>query len=301
MPIKNLTVRIPFNVASIYRFNYTPHAKGGVKGGEEPREVDVRTNPRYMPVQWTADKPDFTEFAGVYEATVALGFDPPSDVAISMMLDKDFACKEDCSPDCSQTRCEQSSLCEVYVNGARVDLKPAPEFAAEFFLTDFQDVNAFVGHLLKRGENTLKVVSPTKLSEPLRLVGEFGVRIDNGQLSIDNWKSPDPFALESDYPFFSGTVTYRAEFLIDDGQLTIDNRQSSIVLDLHDVRDTATVRVNGKLVGTRLWAPYVFEIAEFATAGVNTIEVEVHNNMANLILGQTRPFGLRSMPELIAR
>ena len=276
--IRNLTVEVPFNVASIYHFRYA-------KPGAEPREVDVRTHPRYMPCQWTADKPDFTEFAGVYEATIKLDFDPPSDVAISMMLDRDFA------------------ECEVYVNGARVDLKPAPEFAAEFFLTDFQDVNAFVGHLLKRGENALKVISPTKLSEPLRLVGDFHVspchpELDSGPraISLVAPDAPNPFALEADYPFYSGTVTYRAEF-----DASTSSACSSLALDLHDVRDTATVRVNGKLVGTRLWAPYVFEIAPFVVAGVNTIEIEVRNNMANLILGNPRPFGLRAMPALTAR
>lgn len=276
IPIKNLTVRAPYNVASIYHFSYT-------RADREPDLIDVRTDPRYMPCQWTAEKPDFTAFAGTYEATATLDFDPPSDASISIVLDKDFA------------------ECDVYVNGARVDLKPALELAAGFFLTDFQDVSAFVGHLLKRGENSLKVVSPTKLSEPLRLVGDFRVRAQRSEpesghcgVALLAPGPVDPFAPEADYPFYSGTVTYRMEFDLAD-------RPASLLLDLKDVRDTAAVRVNGKLVGTRLWAPYEFEIAEFAVAGVNTVEVDVRNNMANLILGQARPFGLRKMPELTAR
>jgi len=273
IPISGVTARVPYNVASVYHFMYS-------KPGEVPREVDVRNQPRYMPCQWTADKPDFEAFAGAYEATIRLDFDPPSDVSISLMLDKDFA------------------DCQIYVNGALVEPKPAPDFAAEFFLTDFQDVNAFVGHLLKRGENTLKVISPTKLSEPLRLVGDFRVRechpeLDSGSTRICLLapEPPDPFALEADYPFYSGTATYHAQF-------DLDKPGPSLTLNLRDVRDTATVRVNGKLVGTRLWAPYVFEIAQFAQAGANDVEIEVRNNMANLIFGNPRPFGLRAMPEL---
>lgn len=276
VPISNLSFEIPYNVASVYRFRYT-------RPGEEPRDVDVRTNPRYMPCQWTADKPDFTAFAGTYEAIVTLDFDPPGNGSISMILDKDFA------------------ECEVYVNGTRIDLKPAKQVGSGLLLTDFQDLSAPVDHLLKRGENSLTVVSPTKLSEPLRLVGNFRVRTNQTELSSGistvALLAPgpvDPLALEKDYPFYSGTVTYRAEFSLDD-------HPSSLLLDLRDVHDTATVRLNGKAAGTRLWAPYIFEIAEAAVTGVNVIEIEVRNNMANLILGQARPLGLRKMPELTVR
>lgn len=270
--VRDISVNIPFNVASIYRFAYTQSDLN--KDNMPSTSVDVRMHPRYIPIQWAADKPDFTRFAGTYEATVSLDFDPPSDVSVSMMLDKDFA------------------DCEIYINGERVDPRPAPEFAAEFFLTDFQDVSAFIGHLLKRGDNVLKVISPTKLSEPLRLVGNFHVRATDTEVSLLCENKPNPFALEKDYPFYSGTVTYRATF-------DLDRTYDDLTLDMHDVWDTATLRVNGKLVGTRLWSPYIFEIAQFAKLGANTIEIEVRNNMANLILGNPRQFGLRATPTLI--
>lgn len=266
--INNLTVDVPFNVASIYNFNYA-------KPGEEPRQIDVRTQPRYMPCQWTADKPDFTQFAGAYESTVKLDFEPESDIAIQMMLDKDF------------------SECEVYVNGQKVDLNPAPNFAPDFFLTDYQDVSAFVGHLLKRGENTLRVISPTKLSEPLRLVGDFRVHLVGESLTISAPAELNPFMLETDYPFYSGPVTYKAEF-------NLDHPCGALTLNLHDPHDSVTLRVNGKDAGKRLWQPYTFDIAALAQPGKNTLEIEVRNNMANLIFGNPRPLGLRKMPSLTA-
>jgi hypothetical protein len=285
--VKNLSVSVPFNVASIYHFTYTK--PGGDEHPEpvEGREVDVRTNPRYMPCQWTADKPDFTQFAGDYEATITLDFDPAADIAVQMILDKDFA------------------ECEVYVNGQKVDLKPAPDFAPEFFLTDYQDVSAFVGHLLKRGENVLKVISPTKLSEPLRLVGDFRVHLAGESITLTAPAHIDPFELEMDYPFYSGTVTYRAEF--DWGLIGGDNTKiggdmlsppPSLILNLHEPHDSVTLRVNGKDAGKRLWQPYTFDIAALAQSGKNTLEIEVRNNMANLILGNPRPLGLRQMPTL---
>ncbi len=292
--LTDLRVSVPFNVASIYHFDYTPTATkaatdappigdggpGGVQehpepveGRSQPRRIDVRTQPRYMPCQWTADKPDFTQFAGDYEATITLGFDPASETDIQMMVDKDFA------------------ECEVYVNGTRIDLKPAPEVARDSFLTDISDVSAFVGSLLKRGDNVLKVVSPTKLSEPLRLVGDFRVTLAGEQITLKAPAEPNPFNLEVDYPFYSGTVTYQAEF-------EVDGNPGSLMLNLHDVRDAAEVWVNGRNAGKRLWQPYVFDLTDLAQPGKNTLTIEVRNNMANLILGNPRPLGLRQMPSL---
>ncbi len=262
----NLQVSVPFNVASIYHFEYA-------KPGEDARRADVRNHPRYMPCQWTADKPDFTKHAGDYEAKIALDFDPASETSIQMMVDKDFA------------------ECDVYVNGTKIDLKPAPAFAKDSFLTDFSDVSAFVGHLFKRGENALKVVSPTKLSEPLRLVGDFRVSIEGEQVTLRAPGEPNPLNLELDYPFYSGTITYRAEF-------TLEKPCQSLTLNLHDARDAAEVWVNGKNAGKRLWQPYLFEIADLAQPGKNTLTIEVRNNMANLILGNPRALGLRQMPTL---
>lgn len=264
--LTNLQVSVPFNVASIYHFDYT-------KPGEDARRVDVRNHPRYMPCQWTADKPDFTKHAGDYEATITLDFEPASETAIQMMVDKDFA------------------ECEVYVNGTKIDLKCAPPFAKDSFLTDFSDISAFVGDLLKRGENVLKVVSPTKLSEPLRLVGDFHVELSGEDVTLRSPAEPNPFNLELDYPFYSGTITYRAEF-------TLEQPYQSLTLNLHDARDAAEVWVNGRNAGKRLWQPYVFDLTDLAQPGRNTLTIEVRNNLANLILGNARPLGLRQVPAL---
>jgi hypothetical protein len=152
-------------------------------------------------------------------------------------------------------------------------------------------VCAEVGHLLKRGTNKLKVVSPTKLSEPLRLVGGFRVKVEGTKLTLLEPVEANPFRLELDYPFYSGTVKYLAEF-------DLDGDYSSLILNLHDVRDAAAVWVNGELVGKRLWAPYTLDIAPFAKQGKNTLAIEVRNNMTNLLYGNPRSLGLRNSPTL---
>jgi hypothetical protein len=160
-------------------------------------------------------------------------------------------------------------------------------------LTDFHDVHASIGSLLRKGTNRFRVVSPTKLSEPLRLVGDFLVRMHGTRVVIEPPAQPNPFNLEIDYPFYSGTVTYTCEF-------ELDREWPALILNLHDVRDAATVRVNGEAAGTRLWEPYVLDISRFAKLGRNTLEIEVRNNMTNLILGNPRPLGLRTMPSVVA-
>lgn len=264
--IRNLKLDIPHNVASLYSFVYT-------KPGGEVQEVDVRAYPRYIPVNWDPNKPDFDSFAGTYETTVFLDFAPGDEGSIAMMVDRDFA------------------ECEVFINEQKVDLKPANALTEGAFLTDPEDMVAGVGGLMKQGLNRLKVVSPTKLSEPLRLVGDFCVGIAGKHVRLSSSAQTDPMRVEETYPFYSGVMTYRAEF-------ELNEPHERLTLNLHTVNDAVRLRVNGEDAGRRLWQPYVFEIAKFARPGVNVVEIEVRNNMANLIHGNPRPLGLRQMPSL---
>lgn len=267
--LTDLRASLPFNVASIYRFSYA-------REGQEPVEMDVRTSPAYISCNWDPSPPDFREYAGVYESEVEI--DAVTD-GIKMIVDRDFA------------------QCQVYVNGERVRLRPCSEVQTStldhqpLFLTDVFDLFADVGDLLKRGKNHLKVVSPTKLSEPLRLVGSFRVRVEGPMVRLIEPGEADPLHPELDYPFYSGTVTYTARF-------DLDLQFASLVLNLHDVRDAAEVWVNGRFAGKRLWAPYMLDIASLARPGPNLLQVKVRNNMTNLLMGNPRPLGLRDMPTL---
>lgn len=283
IPILRLTADAPFNVASIYRFEYSPlPGRGSSRGGAEAGQlIDVRSNPRFIPANWDSNPtPDWESFAGTYRSRLVVEFDPDPERPVSMILDKDFA------------------ECEVYVNDSLVELRPCcgPEksnHGQAGYLTDFADVRACVGHLLVRGENTLNVVSPTKLSEPLRLAGDFRVNLRNTEVVLVEPGEINPFRMEQDYPFYTGTVTYRAEF-------ELDRAYSSLILNLHDVRDSAAVYVNDKPAGKRLWGPYTFDIAPLCGPGRNVLRIEVRNNMANLLSGHPRPFGLRHTPTLAA-
>jgi hypothetical protein len=267
VPITGLAARVPFNVASVYHFTYT-------QAGSQPIEMDIRTNPRCIPANWDTNPPDFEQYAGVYEAEIEVNLPPDG---IRMILDADY------------------SACEVQVNGKRVELRPMGRDGilptASGYLTDFQDVWADAGSVLCEGRNSIRVVSPTRLSEPIRLVGDFRVHVAGRLVVLVPPGEIDPLQFDRDYPFYSGTVIYTAAF-------DLASAFSPLDLDLHNVRDSVEVWVNGRFAGKRLWAPYRLDIASLARQGTNALEIRVRNNMANLLLGVPRPLGLRSMPTL---
>lgn len=259
VPVTDLTAHVPLNVASIYHFTYN-------RPDSAPVEMDIRANPRYIPQNTDRNPPDFERYAGIYEAEIEVNL--PGD-GISTILDADYA------------------SCQVYINGLPVKTQPA----GEEYLTDFQDLRADIGALLRQGRNTIRVVSPTKLSEPVRLVGDFRVHVAGRLLVLVPPGELDPLHLERDYPFYSGTVTYTASF-------DLQNAFSPLELHLPSVHDTVEVWVNGRYAGKRLWGPYKFDIASMARQGTNGLEIRVRNNAANLMLGTSRPIGLKRAPTL---
>lgn len=70
-------------------------------------------------------------------------------------------------------------------------------------------------------------------------------------------------------PDFTGNIRYTASVTLDPAKHT--------VLDLGLVGQTAEVRLNGKYVGTRIFAPYRFDISKAAREGENMIEITVTN------------------------
>jgi beta-galactosidase/beta-glucuronidase len=70
-------------------------------------------------------------------------------------------------------------------------------------------------------------------------------------------------------PDFTGNIRYTASVTLDPSEHTI--------LDLGSVGQTAEVTVNGKHVGTRIFAPYRFDLSGSVIKGENTIEITVAN------------------------
>lgn len=73
---------------------------------------------------------------------------------------------------------------------------------------------------------------------------------------------------------YSGSMTYETEFFWH----TVGDKTE---LELTEVYDTASVKINGKDAGTCLWAPFIFDITGLLRAGHNHLEIKVCNSMAN--------------------
>ncbi|MGN6552466.1 MAG: glycosyl hydrolase [Verrucomicrobiota bacterium] len=78
---------------------------------------------------------------------------------------------------------------------------------------------------------------------------------------------------------FSGKATYRKTFDLP------EKATGAMSLDLGDVRDLATVRVNGRELATLWTAPWRVDISSAVKPGRNTLEIEVVNEWNNRLVG----------------
>jgi hypothetical protein len=95
---------------------------------------------------------------------------------------------------------------------------------------------------------------------------------------LTDWtKRPEP-----GIKYFSGAATYRRTFDLPASALQAAAR---IFLDLGEVHQLATVRVNGRELTTLWTAPWRVEVASALKPGENTLEVEVVNGWNNRVVG----------------
>ena len=71
-------------------------------------------------------------------------------------------------------------------------------------------------------------------------------------------------------------MKYVAEF-------TVDPERTPKMIDFGEVFETVELRINGKLVGTQITPPYVFDIEEFLLEGKNILELEVTNTVVHQV------------------
>lgn len=145
------------------------------------------------------------------------------------------------------------------------------------------------------GENTsIEIVD---IAEPQVLVGPWTV------LFPKNLGAPERIELNRltslhlhsvpGVKYFSGTASYRQQFIIDEGNPDPAER---IFLDLGRIAVIAEVVVNAQIVGTLWKPPYLIDITQIVAAGVNELEVRVTNLWPNRLIGDEQlpvedPFG----------
>lgn len=96
-------------------------------------------------------------------------------------------------------------------------------------------------------------------------------------------------AKENDVKYYSGSATYTTFFT----WKAKSKAQKRVMLRLGDVRNIATVYLNGQKCGTTWLAPHQVEITKALNNGENRLEIVVVNTWANALLGKdlgTPPF-----------
>ncbi|MBN8858064.1 MAG: glycoside hydrolase [Sphingobacteriales bacterium] len=163
----------------------------------------------------------------------------------------------------------------------------------------------FIEVLRKSGKTTTSLLEPGNyklywsdgkttshsLSKPnavVALTGAWDLSFDTAwggpaHITTDALKSWTDFE-DSGIKYYSGTAVYRKSFAVNPVQL----KQSKVILDLGNVLELSTVKINGYSLPV-VWAPpFTADITAFVKPGDNMLEVEVTNLWPNRLIGDSK-------------
>lgn len=164
---------------------------------------------------------------------------------------------------------------EIAVNGKVAPPCKRVDWPDHYFTgTDISD-------LLKKGENAISLYIAQSnerppmpsLQYPMMLCGNFGVGPDD-ELTSDK-SSAITYWDESGSPLYSGSGSYFFS-------VPLANASKELWMDLGDVRESASIIVNGETAATRAWPPFTIKVRAPWRRGVNRVEVRVANTLSNL-------------------
>lgn len=89
-----------------------------------------------------------------------------------------------------------------------------------------------------------------------------------------------PELSDPDLRFYSGLATYSTML-----ELPALPQDSRLLLDLGDVRDLATVRLNGRRVASLFMPPFTLDVTDHLRTGRNALEIDVANTWRNRLIG----------------
>jgi hypothetical protein len=140
------------------------------------------------------------------------------------------------------------------------------------------------------------------LPEPLSITGPWDVSFPPN-LGAPSSVKLDQLASLSESPvsgikFFSGTATYRKNFMVDGEWLMVDGKIKPstsinhppstirhVVLDLGEVAVIATVKLNGRDLGIHWKPPFRVDVTDVLKPGANELEVQVTTLWPNRMIG----------------
>jgi hypothetical protein len=187
---------------------------------------------------------------------------------------------------------------QLWINGTQIDDRGERSWLdAEIRSVDITD------HVVE-GRNTvaLRLVVTRRTDgvlDLLKIEGDFGLagNDESGyriaetphELEIGDWTTQG-------FPFYSGTVSYRAgldlppDYLKDGGRLFLEADCGEDVLE---------VSVNGAPAKVAPWHPYRIDITDQVKAGPNEFEIRVTNTLINILEGVRHASGLFGKPRLV--
>jgi hypothetical protein len=128
----------------------------------------------------------------------------------------------------------------------------------------------------------LKVVQP---NQTIEFSGDWEIGFDPqwgapAKVKANQLKSWTEFE-ESGIKYYSGTATYKKSFELKRPAL----KQKRLLLDLGNVKEMASLKINGNQLQVLWCAPFRFDITPFVKVGTNELEVEVVNMWVNRLIG----------------
>lgn len=138
-----------------------------------------------------------------------------------------------------------------------------------------------VNSMVRQGENIVELTGTVGIDsefESIYILGAFALS-RNGGFSVvrEPERVEGTNLVREGYPFFSGSCVLKQS-------LEIPGTTKSLYLKLDEVNAiVAQVRVNGVVVDTLLWKPYLVDITRHVQPGRNTLEVELCTSLHNLL------------------
>ena len=156
---------------------------------------------------------------------------------------------------------------------------------------------------LERRESVVLVVdtrvpfaSPLALPQPTEERTALDLRWEVSDLQENAAAVPAPgdWAQQPGYELYTGTLRYLTA-------LALSAEAAEAWIDLGQIGDIAEVFLDGKSVGTRMWAPYRVILGYHLAPKTYRLEVRVTNSMANEYEGSQQPSGLIGPVSLVIR
>ncbi|MES2003786.1 MAG: glycosyl hydrolase [Bacteroidota bacterium] len=120
------------------------------------------------------------------------------------------------------------------------------------------------------------------------LTGKWNISFDTkwggpADVQTDSLKSWTQFSDER-IKYYSGSALYRKDFTIEASDIS----KKKVILDLGNVLEMASIKINGNQMPVRWCPPFAFDVSRFVKQGNNTLEVEVVNLWPNRLIGDSK-------------